>query len=421
MGLGSRQRPDKVIWMMIIAANVDHSGVVPERGAKPDVHLSADLRRYDLDWLRICAFGVLIFYHVGMFYVTWDWTVKSRYSSTFLEPVMGLVSSLATLFFISGTAVRYMIDKSSWGTFVLERTTRLLLPLAFGIYVVCAPQTYLALLSWGEIEPGFLDFYRDYIGFGQYAFSLPDFHHLWYVATILAYTLLVAACLPLMRAATLALDRPFGWLAGGAWRMLLLPAIPFVLYVAVLEIYLSIFGLVWWSGIARTLTFFLLGFTAAKNQNFWNAVDRALPASIGMSLVLGVLYLAAWINQFEIGADTELLYVALLLRPLYSWSLLVMLLGLARKFANRRGRVLTYLTAAVFPYYILHQTIIVIVAYWFTLHEAPLFVEASVIVAATLLGCALGFEIIRRAGPIRLLFGMPWRRKAPVSAEKAAA
>ena len=25
-------------------------------------------RRYDLDWLRIIAFGLLIFYHVGMFY-----------------------------------------------------------------------------------------------------------------------------------------------------------------------------------------------------------------------------------------------------------------------------------------------------------------------------------------------------------------
>lgn len=407
--------------MTIIAANGE-SGVVPERGTKPDTRVSADLRRYDLDWLRICAFGVLIFYHVGMFYVTWDWTVKSRYSSAFLEPFMGLVSSLATLFFISGTAVRYMIDKSSWGIFVLERTTRLLLPLAFGVYVVCVPQSYLSLLSWGEIEPGFLDFYRDYIGLGRYAFSLPDLHHLWYVATILSYTLIVAAFLPLMRSATIALDRPFGWLAaGGAWRMLLLPAIPFVLYVAVLEIYLSIYGLAWWSGIARTLTFFLLGFTAAKNQNFWAAVDRALPASIAMSMVVGVLYLAAWLNQFEIGTETELLYAALLLRPLYSWSLLVMLLGLARKFANRPGKALTYLTAAVFPYYILHQTIISVVAYWFTIHEAPLFVEASVIIGATLLGCALGFEIIRRAGPIRLLFGMPWRRKVRSAAEKAVA
>jgi glucans biosynthesis protein C len=30
-------------------------------------HLST--RRYDLDWLRVIAFLLLIFYHIGMFYV----------------------------------------------------------------------------------------------------------------------------------------------------------------------------------------------------------------------------------------------------------------------------------------------------------------------------------------------------------------
>src|SRR3546814_3567935 len=33
-------------------------------------------RRHDLDWLRIIAFGLLILYHMGMFFVTWDWHVK---------------------------------------------------------------------------------------------------------------------------------------------------------------------------------------------------------------------------------------------------------------------------------------------------------------------------------------------------------
>jgi peptidoglycan/LPS O-acetylase OafA/YrhL len=35
-------------------------------------------RRYDLDWVRIVAFLLLIFYHVGMYYVTWDWHVSKR-------------------------------------------------------------------------------------------------------------------------------------------------------------------------------------------------------------------------------------------------------------------------------------------------------------------------------------------------------
>lgn len=111
------------------------------------------------------------------------------------------------------------------------------------------------------------------------------------------------------------------------------------------------------------------------------------------------------------GTDSGLLYAALLLRPLYAWSIMVMLLGLARRFASGPSRALTYLTAGVFPYYILHQTIIVVVAYWFTMHEAPLAIEATTIIGATVLGCAVGYEIIRRVPVLRPLFGLPLRSK----------
>ncbi|MEM6864355.1 MAG: glucan biosynthesis protein, partial [Bacteroidota bacterium] len=35
-------------------------------------------RRYDIDWLRVIVFGLLIFYHVGMFFVPWDWHIKNN-------------------------------------------------------------------------------------------------------------------------------------------------------------------------------------------------------------------------------------------------------------------------------------------------------------------------------------------------------
>jgi hypothetical protein len=38
-------------------------------------------RRVDLDWVRIGAFGLLILYHVGMFYVPWSWHIKSMHSA----------------------------------------------------------------------------------------------------------------------------------------------------------------------------------------------------------------------------------------------------------------------------------------------------------------------------------------------------
>ena len=88
------------------------------------------------------------------------------------------------------------------------------------------------------------------------------------------------------------MGRPvFGWLARGrAWRMLFVPAAPFVIYVATLEAYLSPTEMMDnWAGTAGTFTLFLVGFIAAKNEDFWSAIDHALPASIGLSLVLGGL------------------------------------------------------------------------------------------------------------------------------------
>ena len=42
-------------------------------------------RLFFLDWVRIIAFAVLVLYHVGMYYVTWDFHIKSLHASTLLE------------------------------------------------------------------------------------------------------------------------------------------------------------------------------------------------------------------------------------------------------------------------------------------------------------------------------------------------
>ena len=65
--------------------NHDHAtatGPEPERSA----------RLYFLDWVRILAFCLLVLYHVGMYYVSWGWHVKSVHASTALEPLMLLAS-----------------------------------------------------------------------------------------------------------------------------------------------------------------------------------------------------------------------------------------------------------------------------------------------------------------------------------------
>ena len=75
-----------------------------------------DTRRYDIDWLRSLAFILLIFYHIGQFYVAdWGWHVKSDYLSEVLKNIMLLVNQwrMPLIFLISGVALSLVEAKIS--------------------------------------------------------------------------------------------------------------------------------------------------------------------------------------------------------------------------------------------------------------------------------------------------------------------
>lgn len=80
--------------------------------------ISASLaaRRYDINALRVIAFGLMILFHVGMFYVLdWGWHVKSTYLSKWLQFPMIFANQwrMLLLFLISGLAISFVWDKCS--------------------------------------------------------------------------------------------------------------------------------------------------------------------------------------------------------------------------------------------------------------------------------------------------------------------
>jgi hypothetical protein len=148
-------------------------------------------RRIDLDWVRVAAFGLLIFYHVGMLYVSWGFHIKSEHRITELEPLMLLLNPwrLALLFLVSGVATQFMLAKSAPGRLWRSRTVRLLPPLLFGMLVIVPPQAYLQVLESVGYDGGFFDFYlTHYFAFGPQfchpgpCLLLPTWNHLWFVA-----------------------------------------------------------------------------------------------------------------------------------------------------------------------------------------------------------------------------------------------
>ncbi len=392
---------------------------------------AADSRRYDLDWLRVIAFGLLIFYHIGMFYVTWGWHVKSAYAGPAAEPFMSIVNPwrLALLFFISGVAIRFATDKAPGRlAFARSRLYRLGLPILMGMIVIVAPQSYFELRQPGAVEPGYFAFWGDYLKLEQlFPMITPTWNHLWYVVYLLVYVLLLAPILPFLRRfAEGAGARALNSVAGGPVRLMLLIIIPFVIYELTLSRQFPTTHALFddWANHAHRFTIFMLGYFAAKHDGFWRSVHRALP--LAASLAVGIWLLGAYVSANEAAVAASwgrIPFIGVIettLETLYAWSCIVLLMSLAQRFLNRPSKALTYFTGAVFCYYILHQTIIVIAGYYLTELQLGAWPEFLTVMGVTLAGCAGGYEVLRRIRYLRPWFGIktPKRRVVRVATSR---
>jgi glucan biosynthesis protein C len=315
-------------------------------------------------------------------------------------------------------ALRFATDNASLGAFLRNRTVRLFVPIVFGMLVVVAPQAYFELVFKGEIQPGFLAFYDGYFGLppGPFSIITPTWNHLWYVVYILVYTLILAPfARPLRRLADGPAERVFGMFRSDRSGLLLvaIPALPFLLYRLVLDPAFPTTHALFddWANHAHTLTIVVLGFVAAKSAAFWGGVERHWRVALAVTIVGAVAIVIARLNIQAVRANETLFTGLQMLRVVYAWATIVTLLGLAQRYLDRPGKTLTYLTGAIFPYYILHQTLIVAIGFALLHAGLPAWIEATLVTGGTVMGCVIGYELIRRAGPLRPLFGLPWREK----------
>ncbi len=384
-----------------------------------------------LDWIRVAAFALLILYHVGMFYVTWDWHVKSDHAGHALEPLMLFTNPwrLTLLFLVSGAATRFMADKMGAGELAGKRTVRLLVPLLFAMAVVVPPQSYYEVVEALGYRDGYLAFWGRYLAADSSfcdadgCLDLPTWNHLWFVAYLLAYTLLLAAIVALLRPPLVRLGMRLAGLP--AWLLLVGP----IVYLAAARlVLLPLFEVTHafvddWYNHAVSFAAFLLGFLVMKD-------GRAAAAFIRLRWIALALFLAAyaayasyyWAYRADEAVPPEALRLVMrLVFAVDQWCAIVAALGFGARHLVRDSKLLRTLTIAVFPFYIAHQTVIVVAGHHLKSLRLPLFAEAPLLIAATGLGCWLVFELARRIDPLRPLFGLGPRGRAPQPLDRAPA
>lgn len=372
-----------------------------------------------LDGLRVAAFALLIPYHVGMYYVSWDWHVKSPAASAVLEPFMQLSSPwrLALLFFVAGAACQGLFARRGALGTLKDRSCRLLLPLLFGMAVVVTPQAYFEVLTKApQLLPGdggYLDFWAAYLQGGRYCrgsdcMVVPTWNHLWFLPYLWVYAVAGAAVAALWRRPLPAVQLP-------AWAWLLLPALPLAL--------LRVFVMPHWPSThdlvhdlynhAQYGLAFAIGWASCTPlaRGLWPAALRLRWVALGGSLVAWALLQLYGRAHADAPPPEAVTVAARLLRGALTWWALMACCGWAQRFFTRESPRLRAAAAAVFCLYILHQSVIVVLSQWLKPLALPWGWEALLLVTATFALCALAYLGARRVPGLALLLGI--QRSAP--------
>jgi hypothetical protein len=382
-------------------------------------------RRYDIDALRVGAFGLLILYHVGMVYVAdWGFHIKSPAASDWLQwPMVALNRwRMPLIFLISGIALGLSRGADQPGRLAIRRSSLLLVPLIFGMLAIVPIQAWVEARANGAFEAGFGAFLLRYWqlqpwpdgGFAGAEFGM-TWNHLWYLAYLWAYTMVLAAGLALLR---LGKPRCRNVRPGGLSLTALL-LLPVAWWFVVLYFLEPRFGDTKaltddWANHANYLPVFMFGFWLARQRRVWDALCDQRRLMLLLALVGLILYMALRVAgralpAEDIAALPDLNWRAISdgAHALYAWNALLAILGYAGAWLNRPRRWMAYANRAVYPWYILHQSLIVPLAALLIPLALPGPVEATLVLTGTVVGCALIHHwIVLRIRWLQPLFGV---------------
>jgi len=375
--------------------------------------MKTTIRRYDLDWLRVIVFGLLIFYHVGMFFVPWGWHVKNNEIYDWLRWPMSFLNQwrLPILFVISGMGTYYALGKRSMGKFVWERFLRLGIPLVVGMILIVPPQIYFERLVEGTFSGSYWEYFTTVAFDGIYPEGNTSWHHLWFLPYLLVFSWILAPLFVYLRKHQ---TRFIDWvkrMIQKTWGIYLF-VIPLYLVESLVEPFFPITHALVddWFNFTFSIILFFYGFVLiATGDVFWQTIAKIKYRA----LILGIIGFSAqaiiWLF-FEDGYVIH--FTEALLKVTNIWSWILALFAYAAQYLNKPSKGLAYANRAVYPFYILHQTITVGIAYYLMNLNWGLFPKAMVLIVGTFGISWLIYDfIILRIPIVHPLFGLKGKRK----------
>lgn len=348
-------------------------------------------RRYDIDWLRVIAIGLLLIYHIAITFQPWAMFIafirSDELSTELWQPMTMLnVWRIPILFYVSGMGLYFAMRKRNWVQLIAERSKRILVPFLFGIVAI----TPLHIFVFQKYYNMALDFH-------------PHMGHLWFLGNIFAYVLLLLPIFLLLKKNE---NSKFRSILNKWMKYPLAPLMVNALFIVeALIIQPKPFSM-----YAETLHGFVLGFLCFffgfffmyLGKSFWQNVLKWRWLYAGLAAILFTIRLLIFATE----APGYLTVIE-------SNSWIFAIFGFCYKHLNKPSKLLSYLSTAAYPVYIIHMLALYGASYFILPLKLPVYLSFPMIIVATFSICYILYEfIIRRISILRPLFGLKWKKSS---------
>jgi peptidoglycan/LPS O-acetylase OafA/YrhL len=367
-------------------------------------------RMYYLDWLRIFGIVTIVFFHIFCIFSKAPWIINNNEPSIPIHYLLGfLVLWIMPLFFtISGYAMYYSLTYKGQKGFIKDKFKRLIIPYIFGVFFIAPIVVYIERIFNGDYSGTYLEFYSNSYYQGLYGFG-GNFAwmgmHLWFLFFLFIFIVIgyYPAIYFLKERKKPVFDNITKYLEKRGMIFLMVIPIILIFYLSRLEPVLLGREIGRWSIMVYS-PFFFYGFLFAYDERYGNAIENNWKIAVILAILTTSTYFCViFSNQFLSDYYNPVILIPAIVS---SFSMLIALIGVFRKYFNKKYHNMKKLNEAVLPVYILHIPVIVIVGYFIVRMELLLIFKLFLIIITSFIMISALYLLIRKFNIFRILFGM---------------
>jgi len=387
------------------------------------------IRLHYLDWLQVLAIlGVFLFHALHPFDDLTDWHINNIEKSMLATFFTGFFNlwGMPFFFMMAGATSWFSLKRRTAGRYAKDRVFRLLIPFLVGSVVLSPIQAFYEFVHNGWWQGNSLVEFilsaeaRKYF-FTEYnsiTFSPEIFgnlgYHLWFVGFLLAFSLLEIPIFIWLKGESG--KRIITWLAGLTVKRggLLLFTIPLILTGFLFRPFLS--GYTGWASFLYLFLFFIFGYILIADERFNETINRDWKLHLILGTICTLFFFSVAVDvpvwDWLVSPGTIWFYISWIAWGINSWCWSMVMMYVGKRYLNSRNKWLEYGREASYPFYFLHQPVIIFIAFYAVQWEVSLLVKLLAVVLGSFLVSLAIYELfIKRINPIRALFGLKPRKK----------